>query len=67
MANLRRNSILCVKSIMTIILTVALVALTFRDPQEYAETFKTCVAMVVTFYFSHQIEKKKGSNSNEDN
>lgn len=62
----KNTSLLCVKSIMTIILTIALVALTFAYPTDFKETFKTCVAMVVTFYFSHQINKK-GDNNNENN
>ena len=43
---------------MTILITVALVILTFIYPDIYEETFKSCVTMIVTFYFSHQIEKR---------
>lgn len=42
---------------MTIIMTIALVLLTFIYPELYVETFKSCVTMIVTFYFAHQIEK----------
>ncbi len=66
MANVKRNSLLCVKSIMTIILTVALVIFTFRYPKDFIDTFKTCVVMVVTWYFSHQTNKK-GNEDNENN
>lgn len=62
----KNTSLLCVKSIMTIILTLALVVLTFRYPADFKETFKACATMVVTFYFSHQINKK-GDNNNENN
>lgn len=54
---MKRNGLICVKSIMTIVLTVALCVLTFMYPEEYAETMKACVTMVVTFYFAHQVEK----------
>lgn len=43
---------------MTILITLALVILTFKYPDIYEETFKTAVAMIVTFYFSHQVEKR---------
>ena len=43
---------------MTILITVALVILTFLYPDIYEETFKSSVTMIVTFYFSHQIEKR---------
>lgn len=52
------KGLLCVKSIMTIILSVALVVLTLKNPETYADTFKSCVTMVVTFYFAHQVDKK---------
>ena len=42
---------------MTIGLTVALIVLVFIYPEQYAETFRNAVTMVVTFYFAHQREK----------
>ena len=60
----KNKSLLCVKSIMTIILTLALVVLTFQHPADFKETFKACATMVVTFYFSHQISKKGDNNEN---
>lgn len=51
------KSLVCVKSLMTIVLIVALVVLAFRCPSEYAETLKSSVTMVVTFYFAHQNDK----------
>lgn len=51
------RSLLCVKSIVTIIVTIALCVLTFLYPDDFTETFKTAVTMVVTFYFSHQSNK----------
>lgn len=59
---MKRNGLLCVKSIMTIVLTVALCVLTFMYPEQYAETMKACVTMVVTFYFAHQIDKRGENN-----
>lgn len=60
--DIQRNGLLCVKSVMTIALTVMLCILVYLYPDSYAETFKSCIVMVVTFYFTHQIEKK-GSDS----
>lgn len=57
MDNITKKSLLCVKSIVTILVTMALCGLTFVYPDVYAETFKTAVTMVVTFYFSHQSQK----------
>lgn len=62
--DIQRNSLLCVKSIMTIALTVMLCVMVYRQPETYSETFRNCIIMVVTFYFAHQTEK--GGNSNED-
>lgn len=55
------RSLLCVKSVVTVIVTIALCALTFIYPEAFTETFKTAVTMVVTFYFSHQSNKTKGA------
>ena len=52
------RSLLCVKSVVTVLVTIALCVLTYMYPDEYSETFKTAVTMVVTFYFSHQSQKK---------
>lgn len=64
------KGLLCVKSIMTIILSVALVILTIKNPDNFSDTFKSCVTMVVTFYFAHQsekAEKKKEADKDEGN
>lgn len=66
------ENLLCVKSILTIVLCLGFVALTFLHPDEYAETMKTVVTTVITFYFTHQINKnenkKRGDNvKNETN
>lgn len=64
------ESLLCVKSIITILLIGALVILSFLYPEEYNETLKSSVTMVVTFYFAHQTEKRnlqKGVDKNENN
>lgn len=62
--DIQRNSLLCVKSIMTIALTVMLCVMVYRQPETYSETFRNCIIMVVTFYFAHQTEK--GGSNNED-
>lgn len=56
--DIQRNSLLCVKSIMTIALTVMLCVMVYRQPETYSETFRNCIIMVVTFYFAHQTEKR---------
>lgn len=62
--DIQRNSLLCVKSIMTIALTVMLCVMVYRQPETYSETFRNCIIMVVTFYFAHQTSKE--SEKNED-
>ena len=47
---------------MTILITIALIILAFKYPDLYNETFKSAVTMIVTFYFSHQIEKGRKNN-----
>lgn len=53
------KSLLCVKSITTIIITVALCVLTFLYPETFSDAFKSVVTMIVTFYFAHQQSKKE--------
>ena len=53
------SNLLCVKSIMTIILSVGLCIFTYLYPGEMLDTFKSCVTMVVTFYFTHQLDKSR--------
>jgi len=55
---LKRNSLLCVKSIITIIIVVAASVLTFIFPEQMMDTFKSAVTMIITFYFAHQADKK---------
>lgn len=55
------------KSIITVLLIGALVILSFLYPDEYNETLKSSVTMVVTFYFAHQqnkLENTKGDVKN---
>lgn len=56
------RNLMCVKSIVTICLTLALVAAVFIYPDVYEETFKNAVTMVVTFYFAHQFDKWQSQN-----
>ena len=59
------RNLLCVKSIITVALILALCVLCFIYPEQYSETLRNCVTMVVTFYFAHQQEKlTKGGNNN---
>lgn len=60
------RNLMCVKSIVTIILTGALVVAVFMFPDTYEETFKNAVTMVVTFYFAHQSDKWAALKSKEE-
>lgn len=64
--DIQRNSLLCVKSIMTIALTVMLCVMTYMYPDQYSETFKNCIVMIVTFYFAHQTAKEVERNENTE-
>ena len=55
------SNLLCVKSIMTIILSLGLCVFTYLYPEQMLDTFKSCVTMVVTFYFTHQLDKSRAS------
>lgn len=54
---MKRNSLLCVKSIITIIIVLAAAVLTFIFPEQMMDTFKSAVTMIITFYFAHQTDK----------
>jgi hypothetical protein len=59
---IKMQNLLCVKSIITVALILALCVLCFIYPDQYSETLRNCVTMVVTFYFAHQQEKiQKGA------
>lgn len=64
--DIQRNSLLCVKSIMTIALTVMLCVMVYRQPETYSETFRNCIIMVVTFYFAHQTSKEVERNEDTE-
>ena len=57
------NNLFCVKSIITIVMCVAFAVLCFIYPDVYTDTMKTVIVSVITFYFTHQINKKES----EDN
>lgn len=59
------SNLLCVKSIMTIILSIGLCIFTYLYPSEMLDTFKSCVTMVVTFYFTHQLDKTRAEQENK--
>ena len=59
-------NLFCVKSIVTILLTLAFVVLTFIHPDEYYDTMKTVFVTVITFYFSHQLGKTTEGSKNDD-
>lgn len=56
---MKRNSLMCVKSIITVCVVTTLCVLTCMYPELYCDTFKSVVTMVATFYFTHQINKKE--------
>lgn len=64
------KNLVCVKSIMTILLTAMLCVMVYLRPDDYGDVFKNIVVMVATFYFSYQgskirkeIDNVTGSNS----
>ena len=64
---MKKTGFTCVKSVLTILLTSALIYLTICYPDVYQDTFKSCVTMVVTFYFSHQLTKRGEENDKTGN
>lgn len=62
------KNLLCVKSIMTVCLTVMLCVMVYMRPDDYGDVFKNIVVMVATFYFSYQAKKvDNNEKSNKDN
>ena len=57
------NNLVCVKSIITIVLCIAFSVLFFIYPDVYTDTMKTVIVSVITFYFTHQINKKESENN----
>lgn len=60
------NNLFCVKSIITIVLCIAFSVLCFIYPDVYTDTMKTVIVSVITFYFTHQINKKESENNGND-
>lgn len=56
------NNLLCVKSIMTVSVTVTLCILTILYPDTYSEVFRNISVMIATFYFAHQTDKREAVN-----
>lgn len=59
------SNILCVKSILTIVLSVAFAILCFIYPADFTDTMKMVIVSVITFYFSHQTDKKNSQITKE--
>ena len=59
------SNILCVKSILTIVLSVAFSVLCFLYPADFTDTMKMVIVSVITFYFSHQTDKKNSQITKE--
>ena len=59
------SNILCVKSILTIVLSVAFSILCFLYPADFTDTMKMVIVSVITFYFSHQTDKKNSQITKE--
>lgn len=56
------NNLLCVKSIITIVISIAFSILCFLYPEDYTDTMKMIIVSVITFYFSHQTDKSNNKN-----
>jgi hypothetical protein len=65
----RYANLMCVKSIMTIVLTVTLAVLAILYPARFGDNLKDMCYIVVTFYFTHQTNKQaeKKGDENEGN
>lgn len=61
----RYPNLMCVKSIMTIVLTVTLAVLAILYPDRFGDTLKDMCYIVVTFYFTHQINKRDEKKGDE--
>ena len=59
------SNILCVKSILTIVLSLAFSILCFLYPADFTDTMKMVIVSVITFYFSHQTDKKNAQKNKE--
>lgn len=60
---MKNKNLLCVKSILTIIVSISFCILCFIYPDTYVDTMKTIIPVVITFYFSHQIGKSQYENN----
>lgn len=58
-------NLMCVKSILTLVLSAGFTALCFLYPEQYMDTMKTVIVAVITFYFSHQIDKNKNGGNDK--
>lgn len=58
------KNLVCVKSIMTILLTAMLCVMVYLRPDDYGDVFKNIVVMVATFYFSYQANKVRNEIDN---
>lgn len=61
------KNLLCVKSIMTIMITAMLCVMVYLHPDTYEEVFKNIAIMVATWYFSYQSRKVVSDNVGADN
>lgn len=61
------TNLLCVKSIITILITITFCILVFIYPDLYAENFKQIAVMIVSFYFAHQYDKINKNIDNSEN
>lgn len=62
------KNLACVKSIITLMLTLVFSILCFYRPDDYTDTMKSVITCVITFYFAHQIGKStKGEDNNGGN
>lgn len=58
---MKRNSFWCVKSLLTLALSITFCILAVKDSATYGETMKTLIATVVAFYFGTQHYKFENS------
>lgn len=61
------KNLLCVKSIMTLMITAMLCVMVYVRPDDYGEVFKNVAIMVATWYFSYQSRKVGNDNVLDSN
>lgn len=63
---MKHANLMCVKSIVTILLIATICILAILKPEEYGDTLESLAYIIVTFYFTHQIDKKNAKEGDKN-